>query len=319
LYPMDKKAKSHQEELFYEVEAILARKKSKGRFLYKIKWKGYPLSECTWEPVSHLQYTKDLLDKFNAEMDKVKLGGNSYVNKENENSDNKNKGRKKILQKKSKLLNDDEDYGEKKTMNLKEEEEKPITNQKEKEKEKEKEIKNDIVMNDQRRKLRSSNTKKSEEMLQRELINKIDRPKEKSKNKNRNIPRNKGRFIRKSLSRARPRNKLPQIEKKEEEKKEEKDEEKKEENNLENNTEKKEEKEEEKVNEKEPNPNRKMFYIDEDYRQVLGIKMENQQLIAVVEKKSDDKQKTELLNTKRLKTLNPWILIDYYENRINFE
>jgi len=315
---MDKKAKSHQEELFYEVEDILDRKKSKGRYLYKIKWKGYPLSECTWEPISHLQYTRDLVEKFNAKMDSIKLGGNSNINKENENSDNKNKGRKKILQKKSKLLNDDEDYGEKKTMNLKEEDEKPTTTN-QKEKVKEKEIKNDLVMNDQRRKLRSSNTKKSEELLQRELINKIDRPKEKAKNKYRNIPRNKGRFIRKSLSRARLRNKLPQVDKKEEDKREAKEEEKKEENNLENNSEKKEEKEEEKVNEKEPNPNRKMFYIDEDYKQVLGIKMENQQLIAVVEKKNDDKQKTELLNTKRLKTLNPWILIDYYENRINFE
>ena len=47
--------------------------------------------------------------------------------------------------------------------------------------------------------------------------------------------------------------------------------------------------------------------------------MENKNLIAVVEKKNDGKKNQELLSTKDLRILNPWILIDYYENRINFE
>jgi len=306
---LDKGAKSYNNQLFYEVEDILDRKRTKGRFYYKIKWKGYPISECTWEPLSHLQYTKDLVAKFNAKMDGNKLASNSNINKENENSDNKIKGRKKILQKKSKLLTDDFDYVVK-TMNLKEEEEEKLTPVPQKPKEQ----KSEVIMNDQRRKLRSSDVKKDEEMLQKELINKIERPKEKIRNKYRNMPRNKGRF-RKSLSRPRPVPKIENIEKKVEEKKVE---EKKNENIFEKKEEKEEVKEMEKTDEKEQNLNRKMFFIDEDYKEVLGIKMENQQLIAVVAKKGAE-NKTEMLNTKRLKTLNPWILIDYYENRINFE
>ena len=45
--------------------------------------------------------------------------------------------------------------------------------------------------------------------------------------------------------------------------------------------------------------------------------MENKNLIAVVEKKVNGKINQELLSTKELRFLNPWILIDYYENRIN--
>ena len=36
-------------------------------------------------------------------------------------------------------------------------------------------------------------------------------------------------------------------------------------------------------------PEKKKFFIDEDYVQILGIKMENKNLIAVVEKKNDGK------------------------------
>ena len=117
---MDKKGKSHQEELFYEVEDILDRKKSKGRFLYKIKWKGYPISDCTWEPMSHLQYMKDMVQKFNAKLDSAKNGTNSLLNKENENSDNKNNGKKRILQRK-RLITDDDEF-DKNEMNTPEEE-----------------------------------------------------------------------------------------------------------------------------------------------------------------------------------------------------
>ena len=34
----------------YEVEKIVGRRKRKGKFEYRVKYKGYPSSENTWEP-----------------------------------------------------------------------------------------------------------------------------------------------------------------------------------------------------------------------------------------------------------------------------
>ena len=38
----------------YTVDKIITRKIIKGKKLYLIKWKGYPLEYCTWEPKYHL-------------------------------------------------------------------------------------------------------------------------------------------------------------------------------------------------------------------------------------------------------------------------
>lgn len=36
----------------YIVEEIRGRRKTRaGKFIYKIKWKFYPESQCTWEPI----------------------------------------------------------------------------------------------------------------------------------------------------------------------------------------------------------------------------------------------------------------------------
>jgi len=75
-----------------------------------------------------------------------------------------------------------------------------------------------------------------------------------------------------------------------------------EENKKEENLEKKEEeKDEEKEKEKDDNidddnkkPEKKKFFIDEDYVQILGIKMENKNLIAVVERKSNGIKKIKI-------------------------
>jgi hypothetical protein len=34
----------------YEVEKILERKKEHGKWMYKVRWKGYPPDEDSWEP-----------------------------------------------------------------------------------------------------------------------------------------------------------------------------------------------------------------------------------------------------------------------------
>ena len=48
-------------ELEYEVEAILRHRGKGARRQYLILWKGYPLSEATWEPEEHLLNAPDIL------------------------------------------------------------------------------------------------------------------------------------------------------------------------------------------------------------------------------------------------------------------
>lgn len=53
-----------EEEQEYEVEEILNRRRSEGRTEYLVKWKGYPTSENTWEPIAHLQGCQQELQRF---------------------------------------------------------------------------------------------------------------------------------------------------------------------------------------------------------------------------------------------------------------
>ena len=50
---------------FYNIEKILDRRKVGGRFEYKIKWEGYPMSQSTWEPMKNLETAKDLVEEYN--------------------------------------------------------------------------------------------------------------------------------------------------------------------------------------------------------------------------------------------------------------
>ncbi len=53
-------------EAKYEVEQILdMQRKGQGRKIqYYIKWKGFPMSDSTWEPPAHLNNTQDLITDF---------------------------------------------------------------------------------------------------------------------------------------------------------------------------------------------------------------------------------------------------------------
>ena len=344
---MDKKGEL--EENFYEVEKILDRRKIKGKFQYLIKWKGYSLSESTWEPISHLQYVKEIVDQFNASLDKTPVeGGVSLENKENENSENKIRGRKKkILKKASKLIEDDDYQENNKEINL----EKMPSNDMENQKENKIEKNVDFEMNAQRRKLRSSDKIKDSAFhfqlkdlesfkdKEKDDTKEKERSRENSINKLRANIYNKKKKIKKGFGRYRGRRYKSKLKQKQtQEKKAEEDQEQNVNENEEQKAENIEHLEEEKetikneenninneegklkVNENNIPSNQKMFFINEDYTQILGIKMEDKKLIAVVEKKGiDNGVKQELLSTKELKLINPWILIDYYENRINFE
>ena len=50
--------------LEYEVEGILRDKGKGARQRYLMMWKGYPLSEATWEPMEHLDHAQELLEDY---------------------------------------------------------------------------------------------------------------------------------------------------------------------------------------------------------------------------------------------------------------
>ena len=52
------------EEEEYEVEAILRHKGKGARRLYQVLWKGYPVTEASWEPESHLRNASSLLEDY---------------------------------------------------------------------------------------------------------------------------------------------------------------------------------------------------------------------------------------------------------------
>ena len=50
---------------FYNIEKILDRRKTNGKYEYKIKWEGYPMSQSTWEPMKNLESAKELVEEYN--------------------------------------------------------------------------------------------------------------------------------------------------------------------------------------------------------------------------------------------------------------
>ena len=80
------------ESNLYEVEYILKKRTVKGKKEYLIKWKGYPESESTWEPLSHLKYINYMLKEFEQKNKEEKERKNEEDNKDestNKNSTNK--------------------------------------------------------------------------------------------------------------------------------------------------------------------------------------------------------------------------------------
>ena len=48
----------------YEVEKILTKRGENNHIQYLIKWKGYPMEDCSWEPASNLKNSKRILAAF---------------------------------------------------------------------------------------------------------------------------------------------------------------------------------------------------------------------------------------------------------------
>ena len=54
-----------EDEPEYEVELILKHRRIKDQGIqYQVKWKGYPISEATWEPTSNLNHARDLIQDY---------------------------------------------------------------------------------------------------------------------------------------------------------------------------------------------------------------------------------------------------------------
>ncbi|XP_059312006.1 chromo domain protein LHP1 [Lycium ferocissimum] len=51
-------------EGFYEIEAVRRKRVRKGQVQYLIKWRGWPETENTWEPVKNLMSCSDVIDAF---------------------------------------------------------------------------------------------------------------------------------------------------------------------------------------------------------------------------------------------------------------
>ena len=49
---------------YYNIEKILDRRRINNKFEYKIKWEGYPISQCTWEPMKNLENAKPLVEEY---------------------------------------------------------------------------------------------------------------------------------------------------------------------------------------------------------------------------------------------------------------
>jgi hypothetical protein len=64
----------------YQVEKILNKKLADGKLKYKVKWAGYPTSQCTWEPLENLSNVLDMVAKYEnkATIDSPKNRYNTY-------------------------------------------------------------------------------------------------------------------------------------------------------------------------------------------------------------------------------------------------
>ena len=56
--------KKYSKNKLYNIDKIITRKIIKGKKFYLIKWEGYSLEHCTWEPISHLKNVLNMVKEF---------------------------------------------------------------------------------------------------------------------------------------------------------------------------------------------------------------------------------------------------------------
>lgn len=65
---LDIDSESIHSEDYYEVEKILNRRRASNGFEYLVKWENFPESQSTWEPETHLDNVKWMVDRFNLKL-----------------------------------------------------------------------------------------------------------------------------------------------------------------------------------------------------------------------------------------------------------
>ena len=69
----------------YEVEKIVDKRVKNGKVEYKIKWVGYPMSDCTWEPLKNLENIQKMIDDYNLKLnDTHKDSNEKFLGKKKE-------------------------------------------------------------------------------------------------------------------------------------------------------------------------------------------------------------------------------------------
>ena len=63
---------------YYTVEKLVDMKIEKGKKFFKVKWKGWPMEDCTWEPEVALKNVKNQVKSFEADY----IGKNKKSNKD---------------------------------------------------------------------------------------------------------------------------------------------------------------------------------------------------------------------------------------------
>lgn len=94
---------------FYEVDQIMGRRKINNKYEYLIKWKGYSISESTWEPGEKLFTIQDLIKDYD-----------DYCDKKEKKKKNRKRGKKKDL----KRENDEQTNVSNKKLDMEEDEKK---------------------------------------------------------------------------------------------------------------------------------------------------------------------------------------------------
>ena len=83
---------------FYDVERIITRKYKRTKKYYLIKWVGYSLKECSWEPASNLENISKMVENFDNNfpnsIDKRQL--KKYLRLVHKDKRNRNKNKKKL-------------------------------------------------------------------------------------------------------------------------------------------------------------------------------------------------------------------------------
>ncbi len=80
----------------YEVEKIVNKRIRNGKVEYKIKWAGYSMDECTWEPLKNLENIAKMIENYNMNLIEKKEGKKN-INKQLLGKKKENPNKNKII------------------------------------------------------------------------------------------------------------------------------------------------------------------------------------------------------------------------------